>query len=254
MFNSLSAYTLYNGGDFILKSTIRLLTNCCIEAYHQFEHNGPFEIPTSFKLVSQIEATVLSTHHLFGFIIESDSTIIITFRGTQTEHEWLADFQIQKTLFPYVKETCYVHEGIFNIYQSCRNSILTQINNLSPIKEVIITGHSLGGALSTILTLDIIRSTKFTNVSHCSFASPKVGDINFAKLFKNSVSNSLRFVNIYDIIPLLPPSFMKSNEPTYSHTKEIKSFAYDAGSLKLNHKIETYQKGIEQKFSSENIH
>lgn len=241
---------MFTGGDFILKSTVLLLADCCIESYHQFKNNGDFQIPPSFKLVTPFEATVFSKQNLFGYIIESDTTIIITFRGTQTEREWLADFDIQTIKFPYVSKECFIHEGIFKIYQSCRDTILTHLNKLSPEKEVLITGHSLGGALSTLLTLDSIHSTKFTNIQHCSFASPKVGDIHFKKLFHNTVTSSLRFVNIYDLIPLLPPSLTKSNKPTYTHTKELKSFAYDAGSLKLNHKIETYKKGIEKNFSS----
>lgn len=165
----------------------------------------------------------------------------------------MTDFDIQTTPFPYVSDKCYVHEGIFHIYRSCRDTILTHINKLPTYKEVLITGHSLGGALSTLLTLDSIHSTNFSNISQVNFASPKVGDTNFKHLFQNVVTNSLRFVNIYDIIPLLPPSFSKSNKPTYSHTKELKTFAYDVGSLKSNHKIETYKKGIEKNFTSINI-
>lgn len=234
---------------FILKDTVLLLADCCIETYHQFKNNDSFNIPSHYKLVTPFEAKILSTYNLFGFILESDNTIILAFRGTQTEREWLLDFHIQKIKFPYVTQECFVHEGIFHIYQSCRDTILTRLNKLSTNKEVLITGHSLGGALSTLLTLDSIHSTNFTNISHCSFASPKVGDSHFKDVFQHVVPTSLRFVNIYDIIPLLPPSYTK-NKPTYSHTKEIKSFAYDAGSLKLNHKIETYKLGIQKKFSS----
>lgn len=250
MFASLSAYTQVTGGDFIFKSTVLHLANCCIETYNQYKNNGTFQIPSAFTLVTPFEATIFSKQNLFGFIIESETTIIVSFRGTKTEREWLADFDINKKKFPYVHEKCFVHEGIFNIYQTCRDTILTHLNKLSPAKEVFITGHSLGGALSTLLTLDAIHSTKFTNIQQCSFASPKVGDISFKKLFQNVVTSSLRFVNIYDLIPLLPPSFTKSNNATFVHTKEIKTFAYDAGSLKLNHQMETYKKGIEQSFSS----
>lgn len=233
----------------ILKDTVLLLADCCIETYQQFKHKGSFHIPSHYKLVAPFEAKILSTYNLFGFILESDNTIIIAFRGTQTEREWILDFHIQKIKFPYVTQECHIHEGIFHIYQSCRDTILTQLNTLSTSREVFITGHSLGGALSTLLTLDCIHSTNFTNISHCNFASPKVGDAHFKNLFQDVVTTSLRFVNIYDIIPLLPPSYIK-NKPTYSHTKEIKSFAYDAGSLKQNHKIETYKLGIEKKFTS----
>ncbi len=233
---------------FLDKNIASLLAGCCMETYAQFNNKGAFTIPNGFQLVTDFEATTFDKRSLFGFILESEKYIVVAFRGTKTDREWIADFTIDQVPFPYVQSNIEIHGGFLPIYQSCRETILYHLSKLSKVKPLLITGHSLGGALATLLTLDSIHSTSFQNISLATFGAPKVGNKAFKTFFNNVVPTSYRFVNLYDIVPLLPPTFIKNKkEPAYFHTKSLISFSYDAGSILENHTMTTYQKGLQGK-------
>lgn len=231
---------------FIDKGIAPILADCCSQVYSLFQH-GTFSVPVGFQLVTDFEAVALDMRSLIGFILESETHIIVAFRGTQTDREWIADFTIDQVPFPYVKNEIEVHGGFFSIYQSCRETIFYQLSKLSKNKTLLITGHSLGGALATLLTLDSIHTTPSVNISLYTFGAPKVGNKAFQSLFNHIVHTSFRFVNLFDIVPLLPPAKMpQKKEPAYYHTKSLVSFSYDAGSLLKSHTMEAYQQGLKK--------
>jgi len=82
------------------------------------------------------------------------------------------------------------------------------LNKYNPSK-IIITGHSLGGALSSLCALDLTLNPISANqpqITAVTFGSPKVGDEEFAKLYNSSIPSCYRMILKYDGIPLLPPS------------------------------------------------
>jgi hypothetical protein len=68
-------------------------------------------------------------------------------------------------------------------------------------------GHSLGGALSTLCALDLVK--RGYTVKLVTWGSPRVGDAQFVSLVQSAVENGrlqiARFVNGLDIVPNLPP-------------------------------------------------
>jgi pimeloyl-ACP methyl ester carboxylesterase len=70
---------------------------------------------------------------------------------------------------------------------------------------VTICGHSLGGALATLLALDVAANTRFSDPTVYSYGSPRVGDSLFASTYNQVVKNSYRIANRLDIVPALPP-------------------------------------------------
>ncbi len=74
-----------------------------------------------------------------------------------------------------------------------------------PKRPTIVTGHSLGAALSTLFVTENGAKGKFDISCICTFASPRVGDTEFVRLFNQLLIDSWRIVNINDIVPKLPP-------------------------------------------------
>jgi pimeloyl-ACP methyl ester carboxylesterase len=82
---------------------------------------------------------------------------------------------------------------------------LVELRFPQPVSSVTICGHSLGGALATLLALDVAANTVFNEPAVYSYGSPRTGDSLFASTYNQVVKNSYRIANRLDIVPTLPP-------------------------------------------------
>jgi hypothetical protein len=76
---------------------------------------------------------------------------------------------------------------------------------------VTVCGHSLGGALATLLGLDVAVNTIFKNPTVYTYASPRTGDSAFTAFYDHMVPNTIRVANRMDLVPKLPMP------PLYDH-------------------------------------
>ena len=115
--------------------------------------------------------------YVSGF--ETLGKVIIAFRGTESVTEDMTDAQIDvqfnfdafdSSLDPNIR----VHSGFKKQYQSIKDKVRQYVSDkfdqYHP-RQLLITGHSLGGALATLCSLDLIRD---------SFSSV----VKFSKIFK----------------------------------------------------------------------
>jgi hypothetical protein len=67
---------------------------------------------------------------------------------------------------------------------------------------VVVTGHSLGGCLASVLALHLIQvaAGRF-KVRPITFAAPTAGDEGFAKLFEEKFPKAERYFNPFDLVP-----------------------------------------------------
>ena len=74
-----------------------------------------------------------------------------------------------------------------------------------PNARVIVTGHSLGGAMSNLAAIDL--SLLNLNVNIYTFGSPRTGNKMFAEFFnKHILGDNFRITYKKDPIPTLPPN------------------------------------------------
>ncbi|CAB78397.1 putative protein [Arabidopsis thaliana] len=111
-----------------------------------------------------------------------------------------------------------VHSGFLSAYDSVRIRIISllkmTIGYIDDVTEredkwhVYVTGHSLGGALATLLALELSSSQLAKRgaitVTMYNFGSPRVGNKQFAEIYNQKVKDSWRVVNHRDIIPTVP--------------------------------------------------
>jgi len=72
-------------------------------------------------------------------------------------------------------------------------------------RSILVTGHSLGGAMATLAALDLrTRYQEEYNVRMITFAAPRVGDRFFANVFNEHVPDAVRAVHDKDPIPGVP--------------------------------------------------
>jgi len=75
----------------------------------------------------------------------------------------------------------------------------------SAATSVTVCGHSLGGALATLLTLDVGLNTSCRTPTAYTYASPRTGDHIFAGSYNAAIPSSYRIENRQDLVPKLPP-------------------------------------------------
>ncbi len=152
----------------------------------------------------------------YGFLaVSASGELVAVIRGTDTILEWIDDAE-----FPFVSDPVnhgkgLTEDGFTTIYKSLRlspsTSSETVVNavagyvNSGTAKSVTITGHSLGGALSTLLALDVALNTAQNSPVLYTYASPRVGDeYLFVPDFNSKVPTSYRVYNNTDVVPDIP--------------------------------------------------
>jgi triacylglycerol lipase len=230
------------------KGLALFLADCCLQAYNHNNFKKTFNVPVGYALVDSITAAPFKALDFYGFIMESDRSIVISFRGSRTNPDWIADAAILQTHFPYTRITLKVHSGFAAIYKACRQQIINVLNTLSSSKQLFVTGHSLGGALAVLCALDAAVNTGYKNPVMYNFGSPRVGNPKFVQVYNEIIQNSIRIVNTNDIVPLLPPASVRppfSNQLLYyRHVKGLVPIAVQTGSITGNHMMENYMDGI----------
>lgn len=150
-----------------------------------------------------------------GLICQVNQTgdVAIAIRGTEGILEWVHDAEFLQVPCPFLVGAGHTEDGFTDMYESLRTgaepdspSVVSALAKLAfPVTSVTICGHSLGGALATLLALDVAANTVFTEPAVYTYGSPRTGDSLFASTYDQVVSNSYRIANRLDIIPALPP-------------------------------------------------
>jgi triacylglycerol lipase len=213
------------------------------QVYNLYEGRGLIlpTYPEAFRLVKVFDAIVDDGAKIFGVIVESNTKIIIAFRGTHTFLDFLRDIEAIRTPYELVPGGGKVHKGFYTIYTktrgnqiSARDSILSSLTTLNPSKKLYVTGSSLGGALATLSALDIAVNSPFKQPIIYTNGSPRVGNETFVSLFNRTIDSSIRLVNKYDMIPKVPPEILG-----YRHVKGAVPIEIQTGNPVTNHYLTT---------------
>ena len=134
------------------------------------------------------------------YVKRNDGEVTIVFRGTSSMKDWRYDFEILRRCVPWLGNT-FVHSGFLKQYNSVRSKLHLLC---SDAKKVIVCGHSLGGALATICSLDMKLNKQIKHVSCLTLGSPRVGGPRFVSMFNDMIDKSYRFVCEKDPVTFTP--------------------------------------------------
>ena len=223
---SLLAYNLYK--------------NSTVKSQKELENSGSFKFDDRINPVESnaeiIEYTILNhseykSKGLVGVIkirtnkirtnkIRTDENFryvaIVAFRGSVDDHEWFTDhgnLNMRRNSFGF-------HRGQFLMVQSQIHTLTKKLDEFNKkynntIKDVIFTGHSLGGCEASIAPA-IIKNKKLRffypipesvenmNLHTISFGPTRIGDEFATKTVQDSVQMLRIFANCGDRVPILP--------------------------------------------------
>ncbi|KAH7856468.1 hypothetical protein Vadar_001710 [Vaccinium darrowii] len=185
-----------------------------------------------------IELVVDVQRCLQGFVgVAPDlNAIVIAFRGTQGNsiQNWIEDLYWKQLDIDYPDmPDAMVHHGFYSAYHNTtiRSGILEAIERAKGLYgniEIMITGHSMGGAMAAFCGLDLVVNYKIHNVQVVTFGQPRIGNTAFASRYSKLVPNTIRVTNKHDIVPHLPPYYPHVTQKTYHHfPREV--WLYDSG-------------------------
>ncbi|WP_440618026.1 lipase family protein [Cysteiniphilum sp. 6C5] len=177
--------------------------------------------------------------------------ILVAFHGTENVSDIMTDLKASK-----IKATLHgsvngsrVHNGFYQRYSQGRNDFLELLNQYihqaqtrNKAVDILVTGHSLGGALASLAAIDLIGDIKVKNleatakVKLITFNSPRVFDNDSAEKVNEILGdNALRLWRKGDPVSAVPMGSLG-----YKHVgKSLKmSQIYEGSNLASNHSLD----------------
>ena len=106
----------------------------------------------------------------------TNKLIVLSFRGSKTISNWIADLDFILTAVSDLCSGCEVHRGFWRAWETVADEMTTQVKTAMttyPDYTVVVTGHSFGAALAVLggaalrkagYTLDIVRYSTRTDL------------------------------------------------------------------------------------------
>ena len=161
------------------------------------------------KLIEEWGMTSVSpfaNNNARGFVASSEEITVVAFTGSEFDIElWQENIDAQFSPGPFQSED-RVHRG-FNLgISDIRDELISKVEKIgNKNSKLIITGHSLGGAIANIFAAHMFYNEIKPHAVY-TFGSPRVGCKKFRQLYDYiSKGRSFRVVNRHDVVPRTPP-------------------------------------------------
>ena len=171
--------------------------------------------PSSSKDIWGVESPPMSGGQ--AYVASNADSLFVIFRSTDAEDGWDLTLNVLTDLEAYYTDLDFlddnpkladkfgplkVHSGFHKEYLRYREQIISHIQD-HPNKRIHVSGHSLGGALASLSSLDIVAQTG-RDVTLVTFGAPRVGNAAYQKLSDHLIPASYRVVVNGDPIPRVP--------------------------------------------------
>jgi hypothetical protein len=149
----------------------------------------------------------------FSYACSDPSTLILAFRGSVNSENWKKNGKYELIDFPYAPQSnrlhVQVHTGFLESYQELRDNLRSALKTHMSLKgmsftKFMFTGHSLGGAMAVIASLDLSDMYSKQNVGVITYGSPRIGNQNFSDLLMSKIGTLRRVVDKNDWVAQVP--------------------------------------------------
>lgn len=135
-----------------------------------------------------------------SFLVKSKGEFtFIAFTGSSEVNDWFHNFEAFKV---ERDDAGKVHNGFADGWDDLKDMVKSEIEG-DKKRKLIVTGHSLGGALA-ILCAYFLKREGYNVVECITFGQPRVGNWEFMKSYEKLKIPTIRFVHGYDIVPTIP--------------------------------------------------
>ena len=157
------------------------------------DHGHRIDLAAVMLRVADIKIEIVETRRFVYIIANVNSFVVIAVRGTASWRDWLLDMEALKNPAP----VGFYHRGFHDEAERALPLLLARVGERRPL---YITGHSLGGAVASLLSKiwpDPRPQTPYV------FASPRFGT-------RAAAHSQPRYAHVRpaDLVPHLPPRFL----------------------------------------------
>ncbi|GMT10888.1 hypothetical protein PFISCL1PPCAC_2185, partial [Pristionchus fissidentatus] len=152
----------------------------------------------------------------FTFVYDSKKVVGLSFRGTTNPAQLVAEaqesaFQAKVDFVDGGQVSKYWNDGFMKLWNGGLGSDLQSLLSKHKDYTLWVTGHSLGGALASLAAAHIAANNIHpgSKITLYTMGQPRTGDQQYANVHDNLVSTEFRITHERDIVPHVPPEFMK---------------------------------------------
>lgn len=144
-------------------------------------------------------------------VVEFSDSVFLLFQETRSSIDWKVNFDFPAKPYKNQESPLLIHRGYAKAYKSCNDKIMEAfISKCKGCNKVpYISGWSYGGAMAQIASEDFFYRTGI-KPNLITFGAPKVA---FGKKTRNylesCICGALQFAHRSDIVPKVPPFFLK---------------------------------------------
>lgn len=183
----------------------------------------------TLMIADRVEAAFIISN---GFVLQSEDgrVVLVVYRGTEPFNlaNWLTDADIhsEQVTIGVGDQNFTVHPGFYRNLRATRSPIIAALDRARrgrsildedvavdhPMQALYVTGHSLGGAMASLLGLLLLNDPAYAPLRPTlrniyTYGAPMIGPDSLADAIADSGQDQrfLRFVYRRDVVPFLPP-------------------------------------------------
>lgn len=163
-----------------------------------------------------------------------DTTLVVAFKGTSSFENVLTDLKLLKTKLPeecgggkvsltsfwglnHIKASIMVHTGFLDAWlnDGYNTRVLNRVQEIimdlggPNVVDLLVTGHSLGGALAALAALSIKKAYPAAHLKVYTYGQPRVGNRAFAIEYNSKVEEHFSVINGQDPVAQVPKGSYK---------------------------------------------
>lgn len=179
-----------------------------VQEYPSFYHAVAIDVPFENRYLKTVFIDTSTGENPEGdtqlFYVYNNVQVIVAWRGTEPDklQDVITDLTFRPVPCPDLTSQGMVHKGFYEAYGIIKNKYNVEFNDLFEkinVLDFFVCGHSLGGALSLILSVDMKEGKPIVY----TYGMPRVFTMQAINVFSHTTH--YRHVNDADTVASIPP-------------------------------------------------
>ncbi|KAI0403662.1 lipase [Xylaria palmicola] len=180
-----------------------------------------------------------------GFVAvdPKNQLIVAVVRGSASARNWTS-IQFAKRRCNKLVQHCHVHDGFARAWDEISHWMLYGVRKAKaahPSYEIVFTGHSLGGAVSTLGAAYARKEGMAVDLY--TYGCPRVGNEAFAMFVNRQPGVEYRVTHLSDPFARMPPMFLgyaHTSPELWLHSGSPTTIKYERSDVKVCHGVQSH--------------